>query len=114
MHFGQQGQNPYHRIGEAGGSSNVALSVDQIPAHMHNARLKGASQGNRDSPAGNVPGVAAGNKAYSLASAVALTNMDGQCVVVGNAGASTPHENMQPYLSMDFIICVAGTYPSRS
>ncbi|MDD2836092.1 MAG: hypothetical protein PHY05_08060, partial [Methanothrix sp.] len=65
-------------------------------------------------PAGNVPGTLAGNKAYSLPSSGALGNMDVNSIVVGNAGASTPHENMQPYLAMNFIICVAGVYPPRS
>jgi len=113
MHFGQ-GPGQYHRIGESAGSSGVALTVDQIPAHSHGARLKGASQGNRDSPAGNVPGAATGNKAYCQASGGALANMDAQSVVVGNAGTSTPHENMQPYSVTNFIICVAGIYPPRS
>jgi microcystin-dependent protein len=40
--------------------------------------------------------------------------MDVQSVVVGNAGASAPHENMQPYSVTNFIICVAGIYPPRS
>jgi microcystin-dependent protein len=114
MHFGQQGQDQYHRIGEAGGSSGVALTIDEMPAHSHSGRLKGANQGNRDSPAGNVPGSIAGNKAYNLPSGGALANMDVQSVVVGNAGASSPHENMQPYIVTNFIICVAGIYPPRS
>jgi microcystin-dependent protein len=113
MHFGQgQGQN--HIIGESAGSNGVALAVDQMPSHSHSARLKGASQGNRDSPAGNVPGAATGNKAYCQASGGALANMDAQSVVVGNAGTSAPHENMQPYSVTNFIICVAGIYPPRS
>jgi microcystin-dependent protein len=113
MHFGQ-GQGQSHRIGEAAGSSSMNLTIDQMPAHSHSARLKGASQSNRDSPEGNVPGTQPGNKAYSLPSAGALANMDGQSVAIGNAGASTSHENMQPYTVTNFIICVAGIYPPRS
>ncbi|HPS91526.1 MAG TPA: tail fiber protein [Methanothrix sp.] len=113
MHFGQ-GPGRSHAIGESAGSSGVTLTVDQIPAHSHSARLKGSSQGNRDSPAGNVPGAAAGSKAYSQASANILAYMDGQSVVVSDAGASAPHENMQPYLTTTFIICMVGIYPSRS
>jgi microcystin-dependent protein len=113
MHFGQ-GPGRSHRIGEMDGSSSVTLTIDQIPAHSHSARLKGANQSNKDSPAGNVPGTLAGNKAYSLPSSGALGNMDLNSLVVDNAGASTPHDNMQPYLAMNFIICVAGVYPPRS
>jgi microcystin-dependent protein len=113
MHFGK-GQGQSHSIGEAAGLSSVALTIDQMPTHSHSARLKGASQSNRDSPAGNVPGTLAGNKVYCLPSGGALANMDGQSAVVGNAGASTPHENMQPYTVTNFIICVAGYYPPRS
>jgi len=113
MHFGQ-GQGKSHSIGEEAGLSGATLTIDQMPAHSHSARLKGASQSNRDSPAGNVPGTLIGCKAYSQPSGGALTNMDGQSAAIGSAGASAPHENMQPYLAMNFIICVAGYYPTRS
>lgn len=113
MHFGQ-GQGQSHSIGEEEGLSGVTLTIDQMPAHSHSARLKGASQSNRDSPAGNVPGTLTGCKAYSQPSGGALTNMDVQSAAIDSAGASTPHENMQPYLAINFIICVAGYYPTRS
>jgi len=114
MHFGQQGKGKNYTIGEADGWSSIALSVNEMPTHSHSARLKGASQANRDSPAGNVPGASAGNKAYSQVTGNVLANMDGQSAAVGNAGASTPHENMQPYTATNFIICFNGIYPPRS
>lgn len=114
MHFGQQGQDKYHTIGEADGESSYALSVKEMPTHSHSARLKGANQGNKESPAGNVPGASAGYKAYSHPSGGVLANMDGKSLAVGNTGMSTPHENMQPYAVTNFIICVVGIYPPRS
>ena len=115
MHFGQALGQPPHSIGETGGSSSMPLTVDQMPSHTHAARLKGAgnSQGNRDSPAGNVPGMLSGCQAYSQPSGT-LGNMAAESAAIGNAGGSAAHENMQPYLAMNFIICVMGIFPPRS
>ncbi len=40
--------------------------------------------------------------------------MAANTVTVGIAGGSQPHNNMQPYLGMNYIICIAGIYPSRN
>jgi microcystin-dependent protein len=109
MHFGNS-----HTIGESRGESSVTITINEMPMHSHSARLKGASQGNRDSPAGNVPGMLTGNKIYSQASGVTLGNMAERSAVIGNSGGSTAHQNMQPYLVMNFGICIYGTYPPRS
>ena len=109
MHFGAGND-----IGQSAGSSSINLSAGQMPAHVHSARLKAAGQGNRDSPVGNVPGMLTGNKMYSQTSGVSLSNMAVESAVIGSAGGATAHENMQPYLAMNFIICVYGIYPSRS
>lgn len=109
MHFGGG-----HTIGESRGESSVAITSNELPSHSHSARLKGATQGNRDSPAGNVPGMLTGNKIYSQASAVTFCNMAGRSAVIGNSGGSTAHQNMQPYLAMNFGICIFGIFPPRS
>lgn len=108
MHFGG-----VRTIGESGGAASVALTVNEMPAHSHLARLKGASQGNRDSPEGNVPGTLAGNKTYGQA-ADAKNNMAGRSAAIASSGGSAAHQNMQPYLTVNFAICINGIYPQQS
>jgi len=108
MHFGGS-----HAIGESGGAASVALTANEMPAHSHLARLKGAAQGNRDSPDGNVPGMLAGNKTYGQ-TADAKNNMAGRSAAIASSGGSAAHQNMQPYLAMNFAICINGIYPQRS
>ena len=108
MHFGNS-----HTIGESRGESSVAITINEMPMHSHSSRLKGATQGNRDSAAGNGPGMLAGNKIYSQ-TADAMSYMAGRSAAIASSGGSAAHQNMQPYLAVNFAICIVGVYPSRS
>jgi microcystin-dependent protein len=124
------GLSPYY-LGQQAGSENVTLNGNQMPSHNHMAEATNApinvSSANADSatPAAGssiaVPGVASGrdftatlgfnsadpdttlNKATSAAPGV----------TVGVAGGNQPHENLQPYLALNFIICIEGLFPPR-
>ena len=107
----QSGQGPglTPRLrGEAPGAETHTLSVAEIPAHAHPLGAS-AANGNSDAPAGGVmarspaavPQYAANADATLAASAVSPT------------GGSQPHNNMQPYLTLNFIIALQGIFPSR-
>jgi microcystin-dependent protein len=98
-------------MGEFAGTENVTLLLTQIPAHSHAAN--GGAAGNLASPAGNFWSAdGAGNvAAYSNASVTpALTAP----AAVGSAGGNLPHDNVQPFTAISFIISLFGVFPSQN
>lgn len=113
----QPGQGPGlspHTLGEMSGSETVTLTQQQMPLHNH---LMGtsSSDGNDSIPANNtVPGVViAGN---TTANAYTTGGVDSTFApnAITPAGGSQPHNNMQPYLAINFIIALEGIFPSRN
>lgn len=93
-------------IGQSGGQQTVTLNSGQLPAHSHSMRCV-TSGGTQQYPIGLLyakPKV--GRNAYA-SSPTDLLNPG----VLSTAGQSLPHNNMQPYLTLNFMICINGTYP---
>lgn len=106
----QPGQGPglsSHVLGETGGSDSVALLVSQIPVHNHTVQSAAGSV--TDKPAGAALG-SASNLPYL--NAVPDTTMAGSALVP--VGSSAPHNNMPPYLALNFIIALQGVFPPRT
>ncbi|RFM28217.1 phage tail protein [Deminuibacter soli] len=131
-----------YTLGEVSGSENVTLNINQMPQHNHAAVVTpGAgsptatatafginNQGGQLNPGGNFLGAdnAAGAQSYALpgsgtpvamaTGAVTVTNITvpNPNVGIGIAGGSQPHSNMQPFLAMNYIIALAGIFPSRN
>lgn len=101
-------QGATHLIGEMGGFESVTLSTTQIPAHSH-AFLASTAASNNTQPGGNVPGTPASKRIYTTPGAV--TNLHASSV--GATGGSQPHENMQPFLGINFIISLYGEFPHQ-
>ncbi|MET3290856.1 UNVERIFIED_CONTAM: microcystin-dependent protein [Brevibacillus sp. OAP136] len=100
-------------IGAPGGSSTVTLTQDQMPAHNHLAECDGKPTTN--TPSGTIwtNTVGRGSAAiYAPLSNPTTTTLNPQSVAV--TGSSLPHNNKQPYLGMNFIICLEGEFPPRS
>ena len=110
VHQGQgPGLSPYF-IGQSGGEEAVTLLQTEIPSHNHQA--SGVSGSGPTSPANNTWGTGAGRTPPP-------TYVDGNPNVnMGNAlsvaGGSQPHNNMQPYLTLNFCIALQGVFPPRS
>jgi microcystin-dependent protein len=85
----------------------VTLLLTQMPAHSHTAACS-SDDGNGGSPTGNVP-ASSGNPIYSN-TANGLMN----ATMIGSAGGSQPHNNVQPYLVLNYCIALEGIYPSRN
>ena len=82
-----------------------------MPAHGHN--LQGTDNAAGDgSPVGNVPATGAGSFLYDNAG-TNLVTMDADMVTGGPNGTS-PHNNLMPFLCVNFIIALFGIYPSRN
>lgn len=113
MHWGTGPGLTPRTLGESSGSETVTLLSTQMPAHTHQMGAS-TNQGDQISPEGNVPAVlvSSSGQPENVYSAVVNTTMAAQSV--GLTGGSQPHENMQPYQCVSFIIALEGIYPSRS
>lgn len=95
-----------YRQGVAGGEATHALTIAEMPAHNHTA-TGSLTPIVEVSPVGNTWGAFAG--AFNPASNVTM-----HAAAIGTAGAGVPHNNMQPYLAMNFCIATSGIYPPRN
>lgn len=108
-----RGRMPVHQgdgyqMGELGGTEGYTLVNSEIPAHSH--ALLGSSQiATTASPANAVPG-AKGRLGRDI-----MGPVDGMMHYgsVRAAGGSQPHENMPPFLALNFMIAHTGVFPSR-
>jgi microcystin-dependent protein len=97
-------------LGQIGGSETVTLLVSEMPVHTH-ALMNAVTLGNVNAPSPEVSlGRSNGGSAYQNAVAN-LTPMAPQALAP--AGGSLPHNNMQPYLTLNFCIAMQGVFPPR-
>lgn len=107
-----QGQGPgltSRFVGETGGESAATLLVSQIPAHSHNLLAAAAASTGTAGPTVSLAPVASGAPIYHAATSP--VGMDPASI--GATGGSSPHNNLQPYLVLNFIIAMAGIFPPR-
>lgn len=96
-------------IGQSAGSETVTLTVNQLPVHSH-AFLASQNNGTATSPAGQVPAtLAAGSNAYLQGPATAALSSSS---LLPDSGGSQPHDNLQPFVCVSFIISLFGIFPS--
>ena len=95
--------------GESGGSPSVTLLQSELPPHNHTLHALDAP-GPLSGPAGNVLAQsAAGSALYNNAS----PNTAMHPASLDPAGGGQPHNNMQPYLTLIYIIALQGVFPAR-
>ena len=95
-------------IGEEAGETKVTLLSSEIPVHTHSV-IASNQPGQQRTPQGNVLARSTGMNLY-LPTGTA-TPMYPQAATP--AGSSLPHNNLQPYLTFTYIICLTGVYPAR-
>lgn len=104
-----QGLSPY-TMGQRGGEEAVTLNISQIPSHTHQVQASMAV-GTTGSPTGGYWASQTSTNLYSNAptSTVALSPL-----AIGSAGGGQPHDNMPPYLVLNYIIALQGIFPSQN
>jgi microcystin-dependent protein len=107
-----QGRVPNHfgssfTLGEQGGETAHTLNISELPSHTHTPTGNDTDPPTASGAGGNLWGHVTG---YYAASSNAAMNPAG----VGNTGGSQPHENMSPYLALNFIIALQGIFPSQN
>jgi microcystin-dependent protein len=107
-----QARTPIHMgsgftLGELGGEQAHTLSITEIPLHTHSWGATNTAA-NAPNPTSNLLGGAA---EYSNSA----TNLVGMYQsALSPAGSSQPHQNMQPYLTLNFCIALQGIFPSQN
>jgi microcystin-dependent protein len=102
---------PQHWLGEMGGSESVTLLTSEIPVHTHFLRASNDPSAT-NTPTGNTVSrpFGRGNNLFDTAN-TAIVQMNP--IAASPAGSSFPHTNMQPYLTMQFVIALQGVFPPR-
>jgi microcystin-dependent protein len=96
-----------YTIGQTGGTETVTLTPAQIPLHNHIPNVN-AGAGNADTPNGNVWAKASSGTPY--AAAPSAVNMN--TATISAIGGSQPHNNMVPFVAVNYIISLFGVFPS--
>src|SRR5215210_9335966 len=110
MHPGQGPGLSLHDLGETGGSETVTLLQSEIPAHSHAMQADASDPSNVKlvSPASSF-GISQEGLVYQDNPDVALAAQ-----ALTPAGGSLPHNNLMPYLTLEFNIALQGVFPPRS
>ena len=95
-------------LGQRGGSENETLNINQIPSHVHNIPAS-SSHGTSLNPHGRVIAKDSGEAAE-----IYNDSPNGNLSPTANTGGSLSHNNVQPFLCVNFIIALQGIYPSRN
>jgi len=98
-------------VGASVGSSTVALLSNQLPAHTHQPQGTSAFAGGVQDPTNKIWGSelpSAASKAYA-----ATPNSPMNPLALEATGGSQPHNNMQPYLTLNYIIALQCVFPPR-
>jgi microcystin-dependent protein len=100
---------PGFALGQTGGVESVTLTTSQIPAHSHVPQCN-AGNGNQTSPANGIWAQLPNITAYSDAAPSLLMDP----AAIGSSGGSQPHDNMIPFLVINFILSLFGVFPSQT
>ena len=111
----QQGQggglSPYD-LGQTAGVPSVTLVSSQMPAHGHPLGCSTAAA-NQTSPAGAVPAAPPAQRGQNSFASSLGTSPTMKADMLVPAGGNGPHNNMPPYLSLNFCIALSGIFPAR-
>jgi microcystin-dependent protein len=99
-------------LGQTGGTESVTLTTQQMPLHTHPLTATNDT-GSANSPTNALPGsTPVQAQAFPYGTDEPLANMDPSSI--SPVGGSQPHDNMQPFLTISFIISLFGIFPTQT
>jgi microcystin-dependent protein len=103
-------------IGQAAGVESVTLTGNQMPIHNH-AVFTTAQAGTASAPSGTIladEGPAGITTPFAYAPIDSANQVQLRNNALANDGGGQPHDNLQPYLAVSFIISLFGVFPSQT
>ena len=112
MMWGQGSGLSLHDIGEMSGTQSVTLLDSEMPAHNHFINVTGENGTQGSLTDGVVLGKSVGGTMYQSNTSANIQQLNFQALAP--AGGSLPHNNMMPYLTLNFCIALQGVFPPRT
>src|SRR5688572_23777976 len=109
IHQGTGAGGVLRQMGEMAGVESVTLTTQQIPIHNH-ALLASTDTGTAINPLGGILGAGASVQTFRPAAGNSAANSQSITPVGGNQ----PHDNMQPFLCVNYIISLFGLFPTQN
>lgn len=105
------------QLGEMGGSTTTTLTVANLPVHTHGIQTVVQVHANGSADGDDPANAFWGQSSEAIYGSKTDTQLAADAVVVNtsltNTGANAAFTNMQPYLAMNYVICLFGIYPYR-
>jgi microcystin-dependent protein len=98
-------------LAETGGAEEITLTTQQIPIHTHPA-VGSTNTASSNSPTNNVPGRVTIAGVFPYGTDGPFSPLSPSAITP--VGGSQPHTNLQPYLTINFIISLFGIFPSQT
>jgi microcystin-dependent protein len=111
----QPGQGPglsLRDLGETSGEQTVTVLQTEMPSHSHG--VQGASSGSVGGPGSNSWASGGKGRPGTYAASNAPTNVQMNPLATSIAGGGQPHNNMMPFLTLNFCIAMQGVFPPRT
>jgi microcystin-dependent protein len=115
---GSSGQGPglsLYDLGETGGQAAVTLLSSQMPSHTHTVPVSAVAAKISTPTSANVLGAVGGGRGGGAGTAYGTTTLANMAAQPGGvSGGGQPHNNMAPYLTLNYCIAMRGIFPSRA
>jgi microcystin-dependent protein len=112
LHWGQGPGLTLIDLGETGGAESVTLLQTEMPSHNHTVGVVDTA-GNQTTPANAALAEARTGRVGDLLYAPAGTPAPMHPLALGLTGGGLPHNNLPPYLVLNFAIALQGIFPPR-
>ena len=112
VHCGQGPSLSNYVLGQASGTATVALTQGQLPSHTHTAGSPVAAVATTANPVGAFPAQAASGTPYAATAGATMGGAKVAAPTLGLAGGGVAHNNLMPYLCVNFCISLYGVFPS--